>query len=253
MRISIVTPSFNQGEFIEETLRSVRSQGHSDVEHIVIDGGSTDDTLSILERHKSTLAYVQSRPDGGQTDALIQGFARATGDVLAWLNSDDLYEPDTLADVVDHFRNHPDDRFIYGDATWVDRDGSVLRRKREMGFNRFIWLRTHNYVPQPSAFWRRDLYEEVGGLDPSFDLAMDSDLWIRFADRATPRHVPRLWSRMRSYPEQKNVRLRAQSDAEDELIRRRCGVRDGPIGRVERMVARASRIGIRSVSGAYWK
>lgn len=253
MRISVVTPSFNQAEWIEETLRSVANQGYSDIEHIVIDGGSTDGTLGILERFKPTLSYVQSQPDGGQTDALIQGFGRATGDVMAWLNSDDLYEPGTLVEVADHFRRHPEDRFIYGDATWVDRHGVVLRRQREVGFNRFIWLRTYNYIPQPSTFWRRDLYEEVGGLDPSFDLAMDSDLWIRFAERTVPRHIPRLWSRMRSYPEQKNVRLRAESDVEDERIRRRCGVPVGRIGQTERLVARAARIVIRTRTGAYWR
>lgn len=249
MRITVVTPSFNQAAFLERTLRSVLDQGYPDLEYIVIDGGSSDGSSVILDRYASRLSYLQSQPDGGQTDALIQGFDRATGDVLAWLNSDDVYEPGALAEAAAHFEQHTDDRFIFGDATWIDTEGAILRRKREMPFNRFIWLRTHNYIPQPSAFWRRSLYEEVGGLDRTFDLAMDSDLWIRFAERTRPRHVRRLWSQMRYYPEQKNIRLRSISDLEDERIRRRYHVPEGVRGKLERSIARVARIAYRSMSG----
>jgi len=253
MRISIVTPSYNQAEYLEETILSVLGQGYPDLEYIVIDGDSSDGTHAILDRFAGQLAYVQSRPDGGQTDALIQGFGRATGEILAWLNSDDLYEPHTLHEVARWFRDNPEDRFIYGDATWVDHRGRVIRRKREMGFNRFVWLRTYNYIPQPSAFWRRELFDEVGGLDPTYDLAMDSDLFARFSDRTNPRHVSRLWSRMRSHPDQKNIRLRAVSDEEDERIRRRHGVATGTRGSLERSLARIARIATRAMSGAYWR
>jgi glycosyltransferase involved in cell wall biosynthesis len=253
VRISVVTPSFNQGKYLEATLRSVLDQGYSDLEYIVIDGGSTDGSREILDRYASRLAYVQSRPDAGQTDALIQGFARATGDVLAWLNSDDLYEPDTLHQVAAHFRREPSDRFVFGDSTWVHEDGSPSRTKREIPFNRFIWLRTYNYIPQPSAFWKRDLYEEVGGLDSTFNLAMDSDLWIRFSDRTHLAHLSRLWSRMRMHPDQKNVRLRADSDREDARIRARCGVASGFGGQIQRVAARAARVTWRGAIGAYWR
>lgn len=249
MRITVVTPSFNQAAFLEQTLRSVLDQGYPDLEYIVIDGGSSDGSTAILDRYASRLSYLQSKPDGGQTDALIQGFERATGDILAWLNSDDAYEPGALAEAAAHFERHPDDRFIFGDATWIDREGAILRRKREMPFNRFIWLRTHNYIPQPSAFWRRSLYQEVGGLDRTFDLAMDADLWIRFAERTRPCHVPRLWSQMRYYPDQKNIRLRSVSDLEDQRIRRRYHVPKGARGGVERAIARVARIAYRSMSG----
>ena len=249
-RISVVTPSFNQAEFLEATLRSVLDQRYPNLEFIVMDGGSSDGSAALIERYASQLAYSQSRPDGGQTDALIQGFARATGDIFCWLNSDDLFEPGTLAEVADHFVHHPD-RFVYGDATWIDRDGAFLKRKREIPFYRWIWLRTYNYIPQPSAFWSRDLYEEVGGLDASFDLAMDADLFARFSERTRPRHVRRLWSRMRFYPEQKNIRLRSRSDLEDDLIRRRYVTPKGPRWEVERIVARTARVAVRAASGAY--
>ena len=253
MRITVVTPSFNQAKYVEATIASVLDQGYADLEYIVIDGGSTDGTVEILDRYRSHLAYVQSRPDGGQTDALIQGFARATGDVLAWLNSDDLYEPNTLREVADHFSRRPRDSFVFGDSTWIHEDGVVSRTKREIPFSRYIWLRTYNYVPQPSAFWTRDLYEEVGGLDANFNLAMDSDLWIRFAERTRLIHVPRLWSRMRMHPDQKNIRLRAESDREDALIRARYRVPAGLRGAVERVAARAMRMAWRGAIGAYWR
>ncbi|MGO9179952.1 MAG: glycosyltransferase family 2 protein [Candidatus Limnocylindrales bacterium] len=252
MRITIVTPSFNQAKYLEGTLRSVLDQHYPDLELIVNDGGSTDASADILDRYSSRLSYVQTCPDSGQTDALIQGFKRATGDILAWLNSDDLHEANTLAEVATHFESNPDDRFVFGDSTWIDADGPVLHRQREMPFVRWIWLRTYNYIPQPSAFWRRGLYEEVGGLDPAYELAMDTDLFARFAERTRPRHVSRFWSRMRSHPDQKNVRLRSRSDQEDERIRARYRVPGGGRGEVERLLAKTARVAYRAASGAYW-
>lgn len=211
-RITVVTPSYNQARFLEASLRSVHEQGYPNLEHIVIDGGSTDGSVEVIRKYADRLAYWVSEADKGQTDALIKGFLRASGDILAWLNSDDLYEPRTLWEVAEFFVRNPQVQFVYGDALWIDTGGRVLRAKKEIPFHRFIWLHDYNYIPQPSAFWRRGLYEAAGGLDLSFDLAMDADLWIRFADRTEPVHVRRIWSRMRLYPEQKNQRLRARSD-----------------------------------------
>jgi glycosyltransferase involved in cell wall biosynthesis len=251
VRISVVTPSYNQGAFLEATIESVLGQSGVEVEYIVMDGGSTDGSGQILDRYADRFAYLDRSKDEGQTDALIKGFGRATGEILGWLNSDDLYEPGALASVAKHFAAHPTDRFVFGDSTWIDRDGVVLKRKREMPFNRWVWLRTYNYIAQPSAFWRRDLYEEVGGLDPSFDLAMDTDLFARFSELTHPVHVAQSWSRMRSHPDQKNVRLRARSDEEDARIRGRYARTSGPIWAAERGVARLARIAIRLALGAY--
>ena len=253
MQITIVTPSYNQGTFLEETLRSVIGQEGIDLDYIVIDGGSTDGSGEILERYADRIAYLQRQPDGGQTDALIQGFERARGEVMGWLNADDLLEPGALAEVAAHFSDNPSDRFIFGDSTWIDEHGGMLRRKREMPFVRSVWLRTYDYIPQPSAFWRSDLYREVGGLDPSFEQAMDADLFARFADRTRPRHVRRFWSRMRSHAGQKNVRLRARSNEEEARIRSRyLRVTRGPRWALERAVARLARIGWRAAIGGYW-
>jgi glycosyltransferase involved in cell wall biosynthesis len=258
LRLSIVVPSFNQGEFLEETLRSLFDQqaiARDELEVIVIDGGSTDDSVAILERHADRLAYYVSEPDEGQTDALVKGFARATGDVLGWLCSDDLLEPTTVREVLDVFTARPESGFVYGDACWIDRQGNFIRWKREIPFNWFIWVYDHNYIPQPSTFWRRDLYERVGGLSREFDLAMDADLWARLARETRPVHVRAAWSRMRFYPEQKNQRLRAESDREDDVIRRRMGYpMDGKLRRrVMFLVAKSARVAWRLWTGCYFR
>jgi glycosyltransferase involved in cell wall biosynthesis len=221
MRVSVITPSFNQARFLPETLASVGEQDHDDIEHIVIDGGSTDGSVEVIQAHAHQLAFWVSESDDGQTDALCRGFDRATGDIYCWLNSDDLFEPWTLREVVDFFESHPHVDFVYGDATWISDDGDVLKQKREHSFARFVFLHDHNFIPQPSAFWRRSLYERVGGLDRSYNLAMDADLWARFAEVTKPVHVARPWSRMRFYPEQKNTALRPASLEEMERIRSR--------------------------------
>jgi glycosyltransferase involved in cell wall biosynthesis len=251
-KITVVTPSFNQGRFLEETLRSVHDQGYPNLEHIVMDGGSTDGSVEIIRRYASRLAYWVSEPDGGQTAALINGFRRATGDVLCWLNSDDLFEPWTLREVAGFFRGCPDAHVVYGDATWIDAAGRVLRPKREHAWSRFIWMYDHNFISQPSTFWRRGVYEQVGGLDARWNFAMDGDLWIRFAEVAPLRHVRRLWSRERIYLDAKSQRYRAQCAAEDALIRRRYLARETDwTHRPKRLAARGIRVAWKLASGCY--
>ncbi len=252
-RISVVTPSFNQRPFLEATLRSVLVQAYPNLEYIVIDGGSTDGSVEIIQRYASRLDHWVSEPDGGHTNGLIKGFARATGEILCYLNSDDVFEPWTLREVAQFFEAHPDAAVVYGDGLWVDIAGRPLKPKKEHPFNRFIWLHDHDFIPQPSACWRRSLYEGVGGLDPTFRLAMDADLFIRFAERAPFHHVRRPWSRMRLYPEQRNQRLRAQSDAEDRTIRRRYGIGDDPGWKfgAQKLLAKGMRVSWKLALGCY--
>lgn len=252
LRITVVTPSYNQGPYLEQTLRSVHDQRYPHVEHLVVDGGSSDESIEILERWSDSLDYWISEPDEGQTDALVKGFGHATGDILCWLNSDDMFEPWTLREVATFFEDNPQAQVVYGDATWVDAGGRLVRTKREHAFSRFIFLYDHDFVPQPSTFWRRELYERVGGLNPSFDLAMDADLFIRFADVTRIHHVRRPWSRMRLYPDQKNQRLRLQSNLEDGLIRDRY-VRSQPSWLIQSKtaIARGMRITWKLATGCY--
>ena len=252
-KISIVVPSLNQCEFITATLSSLirqRDVSGEDLEIIVIDGGSSDGTLDVLGRFDKHLSYWISEPDSGQTDALRKGFERATGAIQGWLCADDLLTPNTIREVLKFFASHPDADFVYGDAIWIDRNGRPSQLKREIPFNWFIWLHDHNYIPQPASFWRRKLYNAVGGLDKTFDLAMDADLFARFALRSRPHHVSRIWALMRRYPAQKNQRLRNRSNAEDRVIRQRLGTTSSaPVARF--LAAKALRIAWKLVIGAY--
>lgn len=180
MRISVVTPSYNQGEYIEATLRSVLEQGYPDLEYLVMDGGSTDGTLAILERYRDRLTYVSER-DRGQAHAINKGLARATGDVLAWLNSDDLYLPDTLATVARLFAGRPDIDVVYGDIIIIDSDGEPLLYRPEIDFDYTILLYGTNYVYQPAVFWRRRATEAAGLLDESLRYALDWEYFLRMA------------------------------------------------------------------------
>ncbi len=220
-KISVVVPSFNQAKYLELTLRSILDQNYPNLELIVIDGGSQDESPEIIRRYQQHMKFWCSEPDGGQTQGIIKGFAYATGEILCFLNSDDLFEPGTLLEVGEYFSTHPKADAVFGDTLWIDAEGNPLQKRKEIPFNRFIWLHTFNYVPGMSMFWRRTIYDQVGGLNPSFQLAFDADLWIRFSDHGTIKHLRRQWSRMRFYPEQKNRRLREQSDREDMIIRSR--------------------------------
>jgi glycosyltransferase involved in cell wall biosynthesis len=251
--ISIVIPSYNQGRFIEATLRSLIDQDYPNLELLIIDGGSKDESVEIIRRYADRITYWVSEPDRGQTDALIKGFERAAGDIEGWLCSDDLHEPWTLREVAQFFIQHPAARAVYGDSSWIDIHGNPIKPKREHAFNRFIWTYDYNFIPQPSTFWRRELYEQVGGLDPTIEVAIDGDLWIRFADVTTLHHVRRYWSRMRLYPEQRNQRLRAQSNAEDAKMRRRY-IGDEALAsrKAKKVMAKSTRIAWKLATGCYW-
>jgi len=251
--ISVVVPSLNQAKYLELTLRSILDQGYPELDLIVIDGGSKDESPAIIRRYEQHLTFWCSEPDGGQVEGIIKGFGHATGEILCFLNSDDLFESEVLLEVGEYFSTHPNVDAVYGDALWIDAEGSALQPKKEIPFSRFIWLYTFNYIPGMSMFWRRTLYDKAGGLNPEFQLAFDADLWIRFSDHGRIEHVARQWSRMRFYPEQKNRRLREQSDHEDMLIRSRYW-KNQTMPRtyhIRRQIALAIRIAWKLLSGCY--
>ncbi len=221
-RISIVTCSFNQAEFLEETIRSVLEQNYPSLEYVVVDGGSNDGSVRIISRYADKFAYWVSEPDQGQAHALAKGFDHSTGEIMGWVNSDDTLVPGALAAVSGFFRQHPDVDVVYGDANLVGRDGQFLKSKREIEFDLGVLLWDYDYIPQPSTFWRRGIWERSGGLDMKIQCAMDYDLWLKFAKAdAHFEHLPVALSNMRFYPEQKNRRLRSVSNREDDIVRER--------------------------------
>jgi glycosyltransferase involved in cell wall biosynthesis len=195
-RISIVTPSYNQGEFLEQTLRSVIEQGYPNLDYRVIDGGSTDGSVEIIRRYADRLSAWVSEPDAGQADAINKGFARSTGEIMGWLNSDDLYMPDTLHIVGEIFAHFPQVAWISGLTIIINADGKItwrprLRRMPTLpkfrGLIRRGWYhgRRLGFIQQEGTFWRRSLWDQAGGyLDVDRRYSMDFDLWRRFADHA---------------------------------------------------------------------
>ncbi|MBE9179728.1 glycosyltransferase [Oculatella sp. LEGE 06141] len=252
-KISIITPSYNQAQFLEATLQSVLDQNYPNLEYIVIDGGSTDGSVDIIQRYADRLHYWVSEPDRGQTEALEKGFQKATGDILGWLCSDDLLEPWTLKDIADLFSNQPSMQVVYGDTTWIDTDGQTIKPRKELPFNRFIFLYEHNFIPQPSTFWRRSLYEKVGGLNDEFDVAMDADLWLRFSEYAQIHHIRKSWSKMRIYPAQKTQRLLVRKNVEKQLLRQRYFGNE-PTWSIatKKVVAKGVRLSWKLAAGCYW-
>jgi glycosyltransferase involved in cell wall biosynthesis len=182
-RLTIITPSLNQGRYLERTLRSVLDQGYPDLEYIVIDGGSTDESVSILRRFDSRLAYWVSEPDHGQAHAVNRGIARSTGDVVAYINSDDWYEPGALATVARMFAQDTSVRWVAGTCRYVNADGSlhsVVKPSLPTGL-RPRWPRLSWYVPQASSFWRRDVFDEFGLLREDLQYVFDTEFGLRVA------------------------------------------------------------------------
>lgn len=196
-RVSIVTPSFNQGRFLEATIRSVLEQDYPNLEYIVIDGGSTDESVEIIQRYQDRLAYWVSEPDEGQTDAINKGFARATGEIFAWLNSDDLYRPGAVREAVTYLLSHPEIGMVYGDADYIDESGKIIGRFPAAQTDYRRLLRGYVHIPQQAAFFRAKLWRMVGPLDPTFYFAMDYDLWVRIAALTPIRYHPRRWAAFR--------------------------------------------------------
>lgn len=222
--VSIVTPSFNQARFLDATIRSVLEQDYPRIEYLIVDGGSTDGSVEIIEKYAEGLEfssplledrqqsvgihkvnYWVSEKDQGQTDAINKGFARAQGDILAWINSDDTYEPGAISAAVKYLQEHPEVGLVYGDANFIDEGGRVIGKfaARQTDYARL--RRGYVHIPQQASFFRAGLWREVGPLDPSFYFAMDYDLWVRLAARAPIHYTPQTWANFRLHSSGKTI------------------------------------------------
>jgi glycosyltransferase involved in cell wall biosynthesis len=207
--VSIITPSYNQAAFLEQTMRSVLEQDYPRVEYIVIDGASTDGSVDIIKRYAQRLAYWESKKDRGQAEAINKGMSRAKGEIVAWLNSDDYYLPHTIARAVQAFKDHPTASLLYADMQAVNEQGEIINALSYSQFSLEDLLCFH-IIGQPAVFMRRDIFEKAGGLDIDFHLLLDHHLWIKIAMQGEILHVPQVWSAARYHSEAKNRALASE-------------------------------------------
>jgi glycosyltransferase involved in cell wall biosynthesis len=201
--VSIVTPSYNQGEFIADAINSVLSQDYPRIEYVVMDGGSTDSTLEVLRGYGDRLRWT-SGPDAGQSDAIHRGFLTSSGKYIAWLNSDDRYMPGAISAAVDELEANPDAAFVYGMGEFIDGAGGVIgpcEHIEPWDFGRL--LGTLDFVLQPATLFRHEAYLEIGGLDTGLNYVMDYDLWLRFGSKYPVRFLPRVLAQARVHGETK--------------------------------------------------
>lgn len=210
--VTVVTPSYNQGRFIRETIDSVLSQDYPAIEYMVIDGGSMDDTVSILKSYGSRVSWI-SELDRGQSEAINKGWKRATGEILAWLNSDDIYLPGAISTAVAYFRSHPDVALVYGDGFHISEEGQALGRFPSEPFSKDR-LKETCFIAQPATFVRRSVIEEVGFVEESLRYCMDYDLWIRISKRYRLQYVPIPMASIRLHKDCKTVKDRVSTYAE---------------------------------------
>lgn len=206
MKISIVTPSYNQAEFLESTMSSVLDPGYADLEYIVIDAGSTDGSVDIIQSREDRLAFWASEPDKGHADGLNKGFAHATGEIMAWINSSDVYYPWTLETVAEVFRDVPEAQWITGIPSHLGMSGGP-RSVTPATWNRYdILSGRYRWIQQESVFWRRSLWERAGGgLDGDLRYACDFDLWLRFFREAPLFHVGTVLAAFRFHDERRGA------------------------------------------------
>lgn len=228
MKISIITPSFNQADFLDEAIRSVLNQDYPDLEYIVVDGASTDGSVGIIKEHAERLTSWLSEIDAGQADAINKGFARATGEIVAWLNSDDVYLPETLARVAKLFEENPDAGMIYGDVLSIDGEGNPINVQRFAQYT-LEDLMAFKIISQPGVFMRREVLEDAvlrsddfaqahfsasrqraetlttRVLDPNYHFLLDHHLWLRMAQLAPMVYTPQILAKARYHAAAKNI------------------------------------------------
>lgn len=264
--VSIVTPSYNQARYLEQTLRSVLEQEYPRIEYIVVDGASTDGSVEIIEKHVMEsdslpsesqkqasgfhkIDYWISEKDSGQAEAINKGLARATGEIVAWLNSDDFYFPGAVASAVKAFESHPEAGLVYGDTAAVDENGEFIHFPKYAQWT-LEDLLTFHILGQPAVFMRREVLLKAGYLDSSFHFLLDHHLWIRMASHAPMVYVPERWAAGRFHESAKNVAQAARFGEEAFRILERAEsdpLVSGTLGRI----SRRSRAAALRINGRY--
>ena len=226
-KISVVTPSYNQGQFLEETIRSVLLQGYPNLEYIIIDGDSTDNSVEIIKKYEPWLSYWVSETDRGQSHAINKGWKKTTGEIVAYLNSDDTYEPGILSYVGQYFLNNTKVDMIYGEACLIDENGKKLRMFRHKEFNTKKIINDNTwYIPQQAVFIRKRILNRIGFLDENLHFKMDRDLFIRIGINGQVNRIPMYMANFRVHSNAKSTfRNTYKAWKEFLLIRKRYGGR----------------------------
>jgi len=219
LKVSVVTPSYNQAKYLRQTIESVLSQGYPNLEYIIMDGGSSDGSVDIIREYQKHLAFWTSGKDGGQTQAVNIGLRRCTGDIVTWLNSDDYFEPGALRAAVDAF-SATDAGVVYGDYTLVTETGKPFLVRREIPFDYNILLFGVNIIGQPSAYFKRDMLLKHGYLDETLQYMMDYEYWLRLASRGVNfHHINKMLSYCRYHAASKTVSQTDKFDQETQAVR----------------------------------
>lgn len=207
-RFSVLIPSYNQGEYIEDTLCSILQQQYQNLELIVVDAASTDATPAVLERYRDRIDVLIQEPDNGQSEAINKGFHRASGEILAWINSDDFLLPGALHTVARLFQRHPESAMVIGAGDVISADQRFLRHApgRDLSDETLFGFRDDRWILQQACFWKASLWQAAGGVDESLHLLMDYDLWFRFAALTQPLVIQQKLGAMRYYSDVKTVR-----------------------------------------------
>jgi len=224
-KVSVITPSFNQGRFIEETILSIQSQSYPNLEHIVVDGGSTDGTLGILGKNFGKIKWI-SEKDRGQAHAINKGFRMAQGEIIGWLNSDDIYFNGAMRQVINIFTNEPTIDVLYGDYIYIDDHGQKLKEERLINFDLKILLYDGCFIGQPAVFFKRKVFESVGYIDEALHFAIDWEYWLRlYFSGCRFYHLPRFLSGYRLHVKSKTMNQSQALLDEEELVRNKYSAR----------------------------
>jgi glycosyltransferase involved in cell wall biosynthesis len=250
--VSIITPSFNQRAYIEKTLESVLSQDYPNIEYIVLDGGSTDGTRELLLTYADRITLILE-PDDGQADAINKGMRLATGDILAWMNSDDYYTPGAIRAAVEYLLAHPDVDFVYGDVIAIDaheREYGVRAHVRQVDAESLIDI--CDDIVQPGTFWWARVWHTCGELDASLHYTLDYEYWMRVAKQFTMRYVPIVFAKERLYSSAKTFRGSLARWDEIEAVAKRHGGAGLPRSYAAEAAAAFARHGLSRLVRGHW-
>jgi glycosyltransferase involved in cell wall biosynthesis len=251
--VSIITPSFNQGAFIAEAIESVLAQDYPNIEYLIVDGGSRDSTLDVLRRYQQRVRWL-SEPDGGQADAINKGLALTRGDIVAWLNSDDVYAPGAVSRAVEAILAHPAAALVYGQAEVIDRSGAVIGPHPYIEpFDLQRLIHHLDFIVQPATFFRRAPLMAVGGLDAGLHYCLDYDLWIKLALRHSVHFIPEVLARERVYSERKTASGGLERLKEIERMIRRYGRPILPSFYYGEMVRACWSAGLQALAARDWR